>query len=324
MPSIYTHNYFAKDTIKKLDKENIYKINNTLYYEIFAQSFDNLFYYNNLSLKPGKIYRKLGHYAHTHKVWKYFKNIVEYIKCNKLYDDENLGYLYGSILHYCLDSTCHPYVHYISGRVDKKNFKNTRKYVGNHAKNEIMIDAIYYYKDHATKYYKYKLYKDIIPLTKFPENLCKTMDYVFKETFDKENISKIYNASYNQSHYIYKHLMYDRTFIKSIMYKIVDLVTPFKKFKAYTYSHHINKVDPSVMNYNKEVWIHPVTGEKHNESFEELYNIAQKKAIKYIKKCNEYFKDKCTIEDLEKVIGNISYSSGIDCDIRAKFIYFKD
>ena len=184
MPSIYTHNYFAVDTYKKLSKEKIYQIKDKTFYKIFAQSFDTLFYYNSYSIKPGKEYRKLGHSAHHHKTWEYFKNIIEYIKNNKLYDDANLGYLYGSILHYVLDSTCHPYIHYISGRFNKNDVKETKKYLGNHAINEIMIDSIYYYKDHDDKYYKYKLYNEIIPKVIFPENLKETLDYVFKETFN--------------------------------------------------------------------------------------------------------------------------------------------
>ena len=116
MPSIYTHNYFARDSYKKLEKENIHKLNNKLYYEIFAQSFDNLFYYNFYKLGKGKEYRNLGYYAQKHNVWLYFKNMLEYIKKHKLYNDEILGYLYGSLSHYALDSTCHPYIHYISGK----------------------------------------------------------------------------------------------------------------------------------------------------------------------------------------------------------------
>lgn len=324
MPSIYTHNYFAKDTYNKIDNKIKYRINNKLYYEIFAQSFDNLFYYNSISIFPGKKYQKLGHYAHTHKVWKYFKNLVEYIKENKLYDDENLGYLYGSLTHYALDSTAHPYIHYISGRYSKAYKKETRKYLGNHAKNEIMIDSIYYYKDHNDKYYKFKTAKELIPVIKFPEGLKNTISHTFKETFDVDNIGDIFNKSYNQSHYVYKFLMYDRTSIKKTLYKIVDFFSPTKNFKANCYSHHINKPDYTVMNNEKNTWLHPITGEEHNESFEELYKIAQDKVIKYISKCNDYFDDKCSIKDLEKTIGNISYSSGLDSDLRPKFIYFKN
>jgi hypothetical protein len=118
--------------------------------------------------------------------------------------------------------------------------------------------------------------------------------------------------------------MYDRTGFKKVLYKFVDFIIPKKNFKANCYSHHIKKANYDLMNNDKTTWLHPVTGEKHNESFEELYNIAQKKVIKWVKKCNDYFNDKCTIEDLEKVVGNISYSSGLDCNIRPKFKYFKN
>lgn len=323
MPSIYTHNYFAKDTYIKLEKEKIHQIKDKKYYEIFAQSFDNLFYYNVISLKKGKEYRNLGHYAHMHKSWLYFKNMIEYIKKSKLYDDANLGYLYGSLTHYVLDSTCHPFIHYISGRLDKNNVKETRKYIGNHAKNEIMIDSLYYYKDHNDKYPKYKLYKDIIPITIFPDKLIRTIDYTFKNTFNVDNLGVIYNKSYNQSHYIYKHLMYDRIGFKTFLYKVVDIIIPFKLFKAKTYSHHVTTKDYSVLNLVRNTWLHPVTGEKHTESFEDLYNIAQKKVITCIKKCNDYFNNKCSIKDLEKTIGNLSYSSGLDSDERYIFKYFK-
>ena len=77
------------------------------------------------------------------------------------------------------------------------------------------------------------------------------------------------------------------------------------------------------MNTNHEEWLHPVTGEKHNESFEELYNIAQDKAIRCIKKCNDYFNGKCKLDTVKKVIENLSYSSGLDSDIRPEFKYFK-
>ena len=42
-----------------------------------------------------------------------------------------------------------------------------------------------------------------------------------------------------------------------------------------------------------------------------------------IKKCNDYFNDKLTLEKLEKAIGNISYSSGLEVDSRTTFKYFK-
>ena len=323
MPSNYTHNYFAKEVYKNLDLNNIKPISNKRYYQIFAQSFDNLFYYNFLSIKKGAKYRDLGYYAQVHKVWNYFKNMVIYMKSNSYYTDESLGYLYGSLTHYAMDSTCHPYIHYIAGRFSYKDKKKTRKYIGNHAFVEIMIDAIYYNNSHDDGFYKYKIYKDMIPKTKFSGKLKDLISYTFKETFNENNIGEIYNKSYNQSHDIYKLLMYDRFGIKKVCYKVFDFLVPFKNFKAYTYSHHIKKIDPTILNLKHETWLHPVTGEKHKESFFDLYNEAMKKSLNMIYKCNDYFNNKISLQELEKEIGNISYSSGLDLGTKPDFRYFK-
>lgn len=322
MPSIYVHNYFAKEVNKKIKDLNVRQINDDTYMNIFAQSFDNLFYYNFYKIK-GKEYQKLGHYAHTHKTWEYFKNMLEYVKQNNKYDDENLGYIYGSICHYQLDSTAHPYIHYFSGRYDKKNKKETKKYIGNHAVNEIMLDAIYFSKNNKITYNKFKVYKELIPKIEFSNNLKDTINYVFSKTFNKKNIGQIYNKAYNQSRLSYKYLMYDRFGIKKKIYRIVDFFTPNKNFKAYTYSNGIKKIDKEILNENNNIWLHPITGDKHNESFNELYITALDKSIESIESINKYFQNKLSIDQLESIIKNDSYSTGLNCDARSKFTYFK-
>lgn len=325
MPSIYLHNYFSKDIYNRIKKDNLIIPKNNSYFLIFSQSFDYLFSYNFLSLKRGKSIRKLGHYNHTHKVWEYFKNMIENMKKNNLYDDGNIGYLYGSLSHYALDSTFHPYIHYISGRYNKKDKKNTKKYMGHHAINEIMLDAIFYYKDHSDKYYKYKIYNDnsFYPKISFNESLIDNINYTYSKTFNKNDMGNIYYNSFMQCQKIYKYLMHDRFNLKKITYKIFDFLTPFKDFKAYSYSHHINKPNLEILNENNETWLHPVTGEKHNESVNDLYEQAAKKLISYINVVNEYFDNKCNIDKVKKIIKNNSYSSGLDADIRPEFIYFK-
>ena len=325
MPSIYLHNYFSNDIYNRLKKENIIVPKDKSYFLLFSQSFDYLFSYNFLSIKKGKKIRNLGHYAHTHKVWDYFENMLTYMKKNNMLDDGNISYLYGSLSHYALDATFHPYVHYISGRFSKKNKKDTKKYMGKHAINEIMLDAIFYYKNNSSKYYKYKLYKDNSFFKKiyFDKKIQNTINYVFKKTFNVDNMGYIYNKSYLQYIPIYKYLMHDRTGLKKLLYKIIDFLTPFKNFKSYSYSHHINKPNLSILNNDNEEWLHPITGEKHNESVEELYNIAAKKLITYIKISNDYLNGKCTINKVKRVIGNNSYSTNLDTSERGNFQYFK-
>ena len=320
MPSIYVHDKLSRD-ISSNTKINI---NNNSYIRIFGQSFDHLFSYNVMNFKTGKKYRKLGHYAHTHKVWEYFYNIITYIKNNNLYENEEcLSYLYGSLCHYSLDSIAHPYVHYISGRFSRKNRKETKKYIGNHAKNEIMLDALYYYKEHNETYYTYKIFNELFPKVNFSDELKKLIDYAYEKTFNEREMGSIYYKAYLYNKKVYRLLMFDRLGFKTLIYKIVDVLTPLKKFKAKNYSHHVKKLDYSVLNEKHDTWLHPINGEKSNKSFQDLYDEAYKLTLKRIDIVNKYFKGTNTIEEVKKVIGNISYSSGLDCDIRANFQYFK-
>ena len=104
MPSIVTHHLFAKDCLKDTKlKKNI-----DIYY-IFAQSFDNLFYYKFFIPGQGKKIRKLGNLGQKSKTNEYFLNILDYIKQHQQQNNEELlAYLYGSICHYTLDSNAHP------------------------------------------------------------------------------------------------------------------------------------------------------------------------------------------------------------------------
>ena len=64
MPSIVTHYLFSEDVKNSLSNNIAQKLNqaNDIYH-IFAQSFDNLFYYNLLNFKSGKKVRKFGNTA---------------------------------------------------------------------------------------------------------------------------------------------------------------------------------------------------------------------------------------------------------------------
>ena len=135
MPSIVTHHYFAKDILNKLNNETKQTFQNSYsIFLIFAQSFDNLFYYKLLTPWLGKKERTLGYDAQKIKVNLYFENIINEIE--KKPTSNNLAYLYGSYCHYILDSTCHPYVIYQAGDEEKD-----KKYNGLHEKIEENIDA---------------------------------------------------------------------------------------------------------------------------------------------------------------------------------------
>ena len=167
MPALYTHNIFAKKIYMNLNPKikNTFKTKKNLY-EIFSQSFDFLYYYNFLSLKPGKKIRKFGRYCHRNKTQAYLINMISYIKKNKLYNKSDiLAYLYGSINHYVLDTIMHPYINYLS-KLPKNN-------IAMHTKIEFDIDAYYYETISNKPFYKYDISNDLLKKTSFSKRLKK-------------------------------------------------------------------------------------------------------------------------------------------------------
>lgn len=322
MPSIVTHHFFAKDVLNNLPNS----IKNCILpsikeYCIFAQSFDNFYYYYLLTPWKGSNIRTLGNIGQKEKTNLYFKNILYYIKNHNLENNSSVkAYLYGSLCHYILDKTCHPYIIYISG-----NPANNKKYRGNHEKMETMIDAIIYEKKTNKKLSKASLENKLLPKIVFSNELIETMNYVFEKTFGYKNIGKIYNKSIYQGNFILKYLVKDRTGIKKYFYKIIDLLNTNSSRKYANLVLNVGKINYNYMNYNHEKWYYPANIKiSKTDSFMDLYEKALEECTNIIKLTNDYFNNKIELSTLLKIIGNNSYITGLDCNLNLQNINFKD
>ena len=145
MPQLITHNLFGKDVFNELDKNIQSSFKQEIpTYEMFCQSFDNFLYYASFNIKKTKKINFLSKRGHKTNVKKYFMNILNNIIELNLKDDPSaLAYLYGSINHYVLDSTCHPLIFYKTGVYDRRK-KETKKFMGLHGDMESNIDAFFY------------------------------------------------------------------------------------------------------------------------------------------------------------------------------------
>ena len=145
MPALATHKIFAESVLKNLDENKVDKDT----YFIFSQSHDLLYYYKG---KNYKFYNKQGTKGHHKNTQEFILNIIECIKANNLVKDKQcMAYLYGTITHYYLDSTCHPYIFYKSG-VYKKYSLDTLKYKGQHNLLERSLDSALYENAYNKKY----------------------------------------------------------------------------------------------------------------------------------------------------------------------------
>ena len=306
MPSIYTHNIFANNVYAKLDEKIIKTFENQKdIYDIFSQSFDFLFYYNFLSLFPGKKIRNFGRQCHRNNSKSYLLNIIDYIKKNELFKNEELlAYLYGSINHYTSDTTLHPYINYLSSLPDNKK--------GMHNKIEFNIDAYYYEKINNKPFYKYNISKNLIKKTKFSKPLRKCLNIVFYNTYKVNNMGHIYEKSYNQSHLIFRLFMMDKYGLKKKIYNVLDLIPINIDFKFSYCSFHISTIDHTFLNKEKKTWYNIKDKTKSsNESWDELFIKAENKSINLITLCHEYFNNKISRKRITQEIENLSYANGL-------------
>lgn len=318
MPSIITHHLFAEEVYTSLPNpiKNSFKINYNIY-QIFAQSFDNLFYYSFFFPFKGISIRNLGLQAQRENVNLYFKNILLYQKEHP--SSEGLAYLYGSICHYILDSNCHPFIIYYSGDVNY-----SLKYRGLHEKMETNIDAILLLRKKNIVIQNASLEDQLLPHIDFTPHLIAELNQVFLKTFAIPNIGKIYNKSTKTGYFILKHFVKDKTGIKKIIYHIKDHIT-FSSKRRYEYlSFHITDLNHDYLNENHELWLYPANQSiTSTSSFMDLYNKSLDLAIYLIKVINDYFHNKISLEETLNIIGNNSYVTGEDCSLIKKLQYFK-
>lgn len=324
MPSITTHHFFAQEVLNHMNKKEHKRIQKeeTIYYT-FAQSHDYLFYYT-FDLKNAKRIKELGHRAHHEETQNYLLNIIREIKENHLENNQQaVAYLYGSVTHYVLDATCHPYIFYKTG-IFRKDNPSSRKYKGEHNHMEKDLDAIYYEKYTNKKYNKCNLNKEIIKNPLFSKELTNLITTVYKKTYNEDNIGFYYYKGIKHAKIINFLVINDYFGIKRAIYKTIDKITN-KAFGCLSaYSTHIQKPNLEYLNNKHNTWNHPSNPNiKYKDSFEDLFNTSLKKAIKIIKELNQVLENKKEIEDIIKYIPNIDYATGMLIEESRRMDYFE-
>ena len=322
MPATAVHAYFAQDLNDILPKE----IKNKLDVDrlkTFGQSTDSLMFYNLFSILPGKNIRDFQKYFHTNKTQEFFINLINYIKENDYTEDIDVNsFLVGTICHYVLDSTVHPYIYYKTGYFNR-NDKSTYKYNNVHTFMETFLDNDMIKRRESINPYKFNISKFSFDTSKFSNELNDTIKYTFKETFDVDNMDKIYYKSLKQmrnSIFIFRQ---DRYGIKKFFYKLADTFTSKRVFRFEAISYHYPLNDRhNFLNENHKLWRNPcdysLTSE---ESFLDLYLKALKLAKVMICASFDYINGKDI--ELEKVFINKSYITGLDCELDKELKYFE-
>lgn len=325
MPSSITHAYFAQDVLNKVSDLSKRKICNNDYLRVFAQGPDLFYFYNNLSSNNMKI-RSFGGYCHKHKTQEFFVNLVSYIKDNNLSGNGDvMSFLYGYITHMILDSVMHPFIYYKTGVFDRSNF-NTYKYNGLHGEMEYYLDIYMIYQKEKKEAIKFKCYKYFSNISKFDDELNKLIDYVFKKTYDKDNMSNYVLKGTKGLRIVFKYIRYDRFGLKKYFYKLVDFFSSKDSSRKEIMSYHVlHNKKLHYLNLDKKTWNHPCDINRvYDLSFVELYIIAIDKASNLINKVNLYLNDdNANKRELYYLFKDTSYITGMDCENGLSMQYFE-
>lgn len=315
MPSTVTHYLFTKDVLKCIDKDIQEKIKNSenIYY-LFGNSFDILFFSKY----------KLGSKAHGYNTNLYFANMINYIRKNNLTNNSDaLAYLYGSICHYVLDSTIHPYIYYYTGKY-KRGIKETYKYKGRHSYMEYMLDVILYKEKYNKELYKVNIAKEIFPKLKFSLELQNMIDYTYRKTFDFDKGYKYIKKGRKNFRLAMKYGMSSRFGFRKMLLRIIDCLHIVKDKKLSYCNFHIKKLDNGVLNLEHKKWCYPIDKSiSFHYSFYDLYDVSIEKARKLINGIN-YALDGSD-SDIKKIlreIGNNSYRTGLNISKKENMKYF--
>lgn len=283
MPALFSHYRLGQDVLKNTNKTIRNDINSNIkYYNMYNQGWDNLYYH----FPKWNYYKHIGYISHKKNVTNFFSNAIKYIKDTNLENDSRYTNLvYGILNHYTMDTIIHPYINY-----QVKNLGIT------HTRIEFMLDS------HIRTDKKGSIYKTLIPKLKFDKDYKKFINYIYKNTHNKENIGKIWNRSHNNGYYLYRYFINDNHGIKTFIYRIFDIFNP-SSFKLHQNTFYIKDFDNRLLNKDKLNWHHPDNkDEVYNYSLEELYNNTLKICLKLNKLAYKVIHNK---EDINVLLDSI-------------------
>jgi len=290
MPSYISHAIMGEQLYNESIKENLFSRVNINKDEMKGYSLGP----DPSYLSP--IIKKDPQNYHTRE---FFKNTIEYIKENNLIENSHtLALLYGHIAHYFLDINTHPLIYYVEQGCLKVGS------ISNHNLVEGYINSYLVNK---------KLGKNIMEIK---PKYFNQIDFNNKET--SILLNTIYGKMYGDPRIMNTYRMVINLFsmleniLKSgmITYENIIQISNFKKFLERN-----NLTLEEITNEYNDTYTNPVTGEKHNESFIELYDKSIEMSLDAIEKVNNCLYQDKPIDTLDSIFTDLSYDTGVKCSL---------
>lgn len=325
MPDTITHYLFGLDATKNITQLPLYKIikeHRNLFF-IGCQGPDPMYYHapmkqSNFSYVASRMHTEHTGYFLTSALClaKKYREIPDYY-------NPALAYVCGMICHYALDLTTHPYIFYLSGLYISDD-EATKKYKGMHKKVELAIDTLLLNEQFGLKAHQFKVHKHILRDVELPDSILSLYEELLFSIYAIPDGGALFKSSYKDFRKFYT-LTHDAFGVKKHLTSSIKPLLPSRISSfADSFSYH-NCVDESIdyLNTEKQVWLHPVSGNVHTQSFKDLLRNAHKLAYKLLEASQLFLDSEISIEELEEIFPNISYVTGLRTSDTRPMQYFK-
>jgi hypothetical protein len=324
LPAVVTHSFFADEVLDRIGSsrlKNEIRVRRNLF-RLGAQGPDLFFYYKAAPWIPYDGIEKLGNIIHEEKVDSFYSKSFQYLKGmeDKKGFFDLAAYIAGYLCHFSLDRTAHPFIHYTSG-ID--NFRNriSWKYHIYHRVLESALDYLILEKNGIDPR-RFKSYEMIMvdpcrikPVLEYYEH---TLPAVYGIHIKRAQTKEVIKGIYRVLRYLY-----DPRGIKYYSYRMLELF--MGKPGGITSSMMPRSIDRKLdyLNLSRSTWLHPCSRKiRSRESFWEIYERALVEAVELTGLFALFVDSGKYPSKLISMIGNISYSSGMECSSPEKLIYF--
>lgn len=323
MPALLTHYLCGDMVLKSIDAPEVTDMisQHRSLYNLGTQGPDMFFYHNALPWVKGESLSKVGGRLHDEKVRAFFEQVLAIIDGIKNAKKEMLlSYVYGYICHYSLDIHAHPYIFYKTGFVIDE-IEDKKKYDAYHRRFEAEIDVLMADKILNRDASKIESHKLIMIGGEESLAIADMYHWILKKIFNLDiPIGEIQKAP-NDMWFITKAIR-DPLGIKKPVIAFAEKL--MRKYNLISNMIYPLEIDGALdhLNLKHSSWHCPWNKEiSLNSSFMDLFNEAVAEAKLMCESINEYINGNIVIDEVLRIIGNRSFSSGLDCYEDIKFKY---
>lgn len=310
MPDLVTHVWFARRTALALTAPAAEKLTEDVY--LHASAGPDIWFFCGWYGGGDKALSPRGGYMHENDTGVFLSALAE--RCREsAHRDLLFSYLAGYLCHYCLDRTAHPYIIYRTGDYD--GTPETLRYRGNHTRLERAIDAHFIREGFRSSPRRFDLVGKALPLRRLPEELREELDSVYYSVYGWKNVWAALNRAIADQRKLYR-LLRDPLGVLNPIAKLADNGRSTYDYRYFSYQgRELDKSGIDYLNLERRPWKNFADPSLiSTESFPELMERACRDAVQLINVIYNYVYLKTeTITAVRHLIGNASYTSGLDC-----------